>query len=334
MVSVVIIASTLSASILSAHINSLQDLNEEEYFKAISEYIVSDRGTPPDWGSYKNLIPDTLGLAKNDSLYPNELDSDKIGRLNPQNTFALMYTDILSAARLKNIAIGISVSQLMNIAITLTSNSTLANATAYTFRVQVNQDGTPQMTYLHYYVIAKNFLSDAYNSTSSDGTSNLNVEIPNPSNGTASLVVFTRASHDPRITAYAVYSFGHLSPEPSPNGTFLNLSPLNDTLYASSNSSDMTFQKGYAFSYGYQFNLTLASNTTYALPTISETSPTVLAMSGSNASDFFIEWTAYPQIPLEVGSNFQNSESHSFSYMVTIKKTFYKLTLRFGGINQ
>lgn len=191
MVSVVIIASTLSASILSAHINSLQDLNEEEYFKAISEYIVSDRGTPPDWGSYKNLIPDTLGLAKNDSLYPNELDSDKIGRLNPQNTFALMYTDILSAARLKNIAIGISVSQLMNIAITLTSNSTLANATAYTFRVQVNQDGTPQMTYLHYYVIAKNFLSDAYNSTSSDGTSNLNVEIPNPSNGTASLVVFT-----------------------------------------------------------------------------------------------------------------------------------------------
>lgn len=125
-----------------------------------------------------------------------------------------------------------------------------------------------------------------------------------------------------------------MSPEPSPNGTFLNLSPLNDTLYASSNSSDMTFQKGYAFSYGYQFNLTLASNTTYALPTISETSPTVLAMSGSNASDFFIEWAAYPQIPLEVGSNFQNSESHSFSYMVTIKKTFYKLTLRFGGINQ
>lgn len=334
MVSVVVISTALSAGVLTTHINSLQNLNEEEYFRAISKYIVSNCGTPDNWGSNSTVIPDTLGLAKKDSLYPNEVDIDKVCRLNGQNTFALTYADILKAARLKDIAFGASISQLMNISIGLASNHTSADVTTYAFKIHVSKDGTPVAASLHYYTIAEYFLSDAFNSTSNDGTSYIDVEIPNTSNGTASLVVFARANYDPRITAYEVYSFGHLSPQPSPNGTFLNMSPLNYTLSINPNRSNMTFERYYAFSYTHQFNLTSISNETYAIPMVLENSPILLVGSGSNSSDYFIEWTSYPQIPLEAGPNFQNSECHAFDYTVTIKNTLYKLTLRFGGISQ
>ena len=36
MVSVVVISTALSAGVLTTHINSLQNLNEDEYFRAIS----------------------------------------------------------------------------------------------------------------------------------------------------------------------------------------------------------------------------------------------------------------------------------------------------------
>jgi hypothetical protein len=332
MVSVVIISTALSAEILNAHINGLQDSNEEEYFRAISEYILTNCGTPADWGSNNTSVPETLGLAK-DSLRPNELDIDKICRLNSQNAFALTYPDILNAAKLKNVALGVSLSQLMNISVIPSSKSTLGDSTTYTFMVSVSQDGAPVVASLHYYIVAKDFLSDLYNRTSIDGISYIDVELPNTSNGTASLVTFARAMHDPRMTAYSVYSFGHLFTEPWPNNMFLDLSPLNYTLSVSSNRSDIVLERSYAFTYSYQFNLTSTSNTTYAIPAILERSPIALVICGSNASTFFIEWTAYPQIPLETGADFQNSECYSFSYIVTIKATLYKFTLRFGGMN-
>jgi hypothetical protein len=333
MVSVVVISIALSAGILTTRINSLQNLNEDEYFRAISEYIISNSGTPDNWGSNSNIIPDTLGLAKKNSLYPNELDIDKVCRLNSPNAFALQYIDILKAARLKDTALGVSISQIMNISISLSSNQTSAYSTTYTFKIHVTNDGTPVATSLHYYIIARNFLSDAFNNTSDDGTSYIDAEIPNTSNGTASLITFARANYDSRITAYQVYSFGHLSPEPSHNVAFLNMNPLNYTLSISPNRSNTTLDNLYAFSYAYQFNLTLTSNETYAIPTVLENSPIVLTTSGSNGSDYFIEWTSYPQIPSNAGPSFQNSECHTFYYIVTIKNTLYKLTLRFGGIS-
>lgn len=334
MVSVVLIATALSAGILNAHINGLQDLNEEEYLRAISENFLSSCGSPADWGTDRISVPETLGLAKNDSIYPNELDIDKVCRLNSQNAFALTYPQILRATRLKNIAWGMSVSQLMNISVDPSSNSTSDDFTTYTFRVYITQDGRPVATSLHYYLVARDFLFDAYNSTSTEGTSHIDAKIPNASNGTALLIVLAKATYDLRITAYAMRPFGHLSPEPQPNGYFLNLSPLNCTLSIDSNRSDIVLEKSHSFSYGYHSDLTSTSNTTYAIPTVLETSPIVLVISGSSSSTFFIEWTTYPQIPLEAGADFQRSECHSFNYIVTIKKTLYKLTLRFGGIDQ
>jgi hypothetical protein len=334
MVSVVLISTALCAGTLNANMSGLQDLNEDRYLRAISEYLVSSCGVPADWGSNMTSVPETFGLAKEDSLRPNELDIDKVSRLNGENIFAIKYLDILAAAQLKDVALGISISQLLNISVSLILNSTSGNLTTYTFKVFVSQDGAPVAASVHYYLVAEGFLSDNYSSTATDGLGNVDVEIPKASNGTASLVVFARALQDPRMTAFDVYSFGHLSAGPPPNNTFLKLSPLDYTLFLGPNYSGLVLENCYAFSYGYESNLTSNSNTTYAIPTIVDNGPTVLVVSGLNDSTFFIESTTYPEIPLETGSTFQNSECHAFSYIVTIKETLYKLTIRFGGVNQ
>jgi hypothetical protein len=333
MVAVVLISTVLSTGILTSHINSLQGLNQEEYFQAISEYILSNPGTPADWGSNAGAIPDTLGVAKTNSLYANEVDLDKVSRLNIQNSYALTYLQTLTAARLKDIALSISISQMIDISISLSSNSTALNSTTYIFRVRTTEDGAPLQTFLHYFAIARNFEYDAFNATSSDGTSYIDAEIPNASAGTVSLVIFARAYQDSRMTAYSVYSFGHLSPDPSPSGTFARLSPLNYTLSTDFNSSETTVQKCYALSYAYSFDIAQTADGKYQIPRILEASPIVLVVSGYSNSIYFTESTSYPQIPFDAGADFKNAESHPYSYIVTVKNIMCRLTMRFGGIS-
>jgi hypothetical protein len=61
-------------------------------------------------------------------------------------------------------------------------------------------------------------------------------------------------------------------------------------------------------------------------------SPIVLVIQGVNGTVPFVEWTVYPQIPLEFGADFADSEENVFVYPVTVKETLYKLTLRFGDV--
>jgi hypothetical protein len=335
MIAVVIVATTLSTETLNARINQNQHVDtESSYLRALSENIVLNTGLPDSWGSDGSIIPETFGLAKNGAQNPMELDVDKICRLNSENAFALSYTDILNAARLKNVALGVSVSQLIDLSIAPYSNSTIGDFTEYTFEVDTSQYDAPIAAYLHCYTVARNFLSDEYNETSASGVSYVNVEIPNSSNGTASLVVFARAKHDQRISGYKVHPFRHLSLEPLPNRTFLDLSPLNNTLWLSSNSSSAVLEDAYAFSYEYESSLALVSNMTYAIPVIQSKSPIILLVTGTDGLTFFIEWTAYPQIPLETGATFSDSECYAFTYVVNIKGALYRLTLRFGGLSQ
>jgi hypothetical protein len=334
MVAVVLISTVLSSGILTSHMNSLQGLNQEEYFQAISQYIVSSTGTPSDWGSNSTTVPVAFGLARSDSLYTNELDIDKVCRLNTQNAFALTYLETLNAARLKNIALSISLSQLIDISINPVSNLTSGNSTDYNFKIYTTMDGAPVQTSLHYYAVAKDFLYNASNLTSNDGTSQIEIQIPNSSSGNASLIIFARADYDPRITAYGAYSFGLISPEPTPNETSVEMSPLNYTLSTTLVDVNTTLDKCYALSYGYFSNLSPTSNTTYQIPRIIDNSPVVLVISGSNSQGNFTEWTSYPQTPFKTGADFKNSASYSFSYIVTIKNTLYKLTLSFGGNGQ
>ncbi|MGD0159773.1 MAG: hypothetical protein ABSB89_05685 [Candidatus Bathyarchaeia archaeon] len=331
-VSAVFASIALLSGTLTAQTNSVQDSNQAEYFRAVSESILWDVGNPANWGSVGNEVPQSFGLAKESSVLTDELDIDKISRLNPQNSFSLTYPNILEAAGLTS-ALGLSASQLLDISVNLSANTTTGDVTEYTFNFFVSQQGIPVETILHCYVVARDFDADAYANTSTDGLGSVNFELPNASNGTALLVTFARAIADPRITAYQTYRFQHLSSENQSDNTFLTLTPLNYTLYIAQNQPDISIQNSLAFSYGYQINLTAISNSTYTIPTISDSSPIVLVTRGSNSSTFFIEWTSYPEIPFYTGADFQNSEVQEFTYLVSVNGFLCRFTFQFGGLN-
>jgi hypothetical protein len=331
-VSVALLATASFAGTMQIRINSMQDLNKDDYLKTIAEQIVTRAGTPEDWGSSNSTIPENFGLDSGTSPYLYELDIDKITRLSSQSNYSLSYFQVSQAARLDNLALGISISQMLTITTELSANTTAGDATTYTFTISVSQAQGPINASLHCYVTASDFLTDVYTTTSSGGVGAVSVQIPNSSAGPALLVVFARASFDERLTAYEVYSFAHLSQEPSPNRTFLELSPLNYTLNSNPKSLGVTIEDGYAFSYAYQSNLTSTSSTTYAIPVFLDKSPIVLVVSGHNDTTSFVEWAAYPDVPLEFGANFEHSEKNVFVYTVSVKGALYKLILSFGDV--
>ena len=329
LVSVALLATASIAGTMQAQINSMQDLNKEGYLRNIAEHLVTSDGTPADWGS-TGAVPSGFGLSDGDSSHLYALDIDKISMLNSENDYALSYLQVAQAARLNNIALAVSVSQMLSITVTLSDTSSVAGETAYTFRISVSQASGPLSAALQCYVVAQDFVGEVSNTTSSAGVGYITAQIPNASNGPALLIVFARASFDDRITSYGAYSFAHQSQEPTPNHTFLGLSPLNYTLNLDENFPDITIEHGYAFSYTYQSNLTSTSTNTYAIPEFADQSPTVLVISGLNGTTSFVEWTTYPNIPLDFGSNFDNSERNVFVYTILVKGTLYKLTLSFG----
>lgn len=330
LVIVVIMSMVATTMILTPYIGSLHDLNEEEYLRKIVEHTIVSSGSPVDWGRNQSVTPEAFGLAKDSSL-GYELDVDKVSRLNNQSTYALNYLEMYNALRLEKVALRFAFSQIINVSITLDSNVTVEDSTIYSFNVSVSKDQAPVATSLQCYVVANDYVNDTSSSTSSSGEGVVEVEIPNSSNGTALLIVFARASYDDRVTAHGVYAFGHLSSDPSPNNTFVSLSPLNNTLQVDPNFSDVSLEWGYAFSFGYESALTSTSNETYAVPRFLDSSPKVLAVTGWNGSAFFVEWVTYPQVPLEMGANFGNTECFSFSYLVTIDWVFYRLNVQCGG---
>jgi hypothetical protein len=331
LVSVAIISTAFMAGTLQVQINSMQDLNKQDYLQGIADRIVSGYGAPRDWGSASS-VPTDFGLASSTSAGLYELDIDKISRLNSQNEFSLSYAEISWASKLHDVAFGVSVSQMLAINVELSGNSSTGNATSYTFKISVSQDTGPVSANLRCYFVATNFLGDVSNDTTSMGVGYVSVEVPDSSSGPALLVVFARASFDDRITAYEVYPFGHLSDQPPADGTFLGLSPLDYTLNVHQNFENTTVQNGYVFSYAYWQNLTSTSTATYEIPNIVDKSPLILVVQGINGTTRFAEWAAYPQLPVEAGANFEHSEQNVFTYTVTIKDALYKLTLRFGDV--
>ncbi|MBT0160654.1 hypothetical protein G4O51_11810 [Candidatus Bathyarchaeota archaeon A05DMB-2] len=333
LVAVALLATASLVGTMQTRMDGMRDLNKQNYLRTVADQIVFSLGSPANWGSGATA-PSSFGLHSNDTSHPYDLDVDKVTRLNSQSSLALSYPEVIRAARLNNLALGIKLLQMLSIAVTLSANTTTGAATMYTFMIQVSQAQGPVSAGLHCYMVATDFMADVYNTTSSSGIGYATFQIPNTSNGPALLIVFARATFDDRIIAYEAYSFAHLSETPAPNRTFLGLSPLNHTLNVSQNVPDATVNDGYAFSYAYQANLAAISNSTYAIPTFLDKSPTVLVISGQTSTATFVEWTAYPDVPLQFGTDFENSEENVFVYIVTINGAFYRLTLTFGDVAQ
>jgi len=332
-VTVALIATAFLCSTMQSSINSTQDINKESYLQAIAEHIITNPGSPVNWGA-SSSVPVSFGLAAASSTTPYELDIDKITRLNSLNNYSLSYFDMETAAELNNIALGITVSQVMTINIEQTSNSTIDNNEFFNFTISTSIDSEPTSASINCYIVAaNNSPSSVTGSTSDIGVGSVTVQIPNAATGNAVLIVFARASFDDRITSYAIYNFQDSSQESAPSNDILTLTPLNYTLSYTTNSTDLTIQNGYVFSYTYQQNLTPVQGTTqYLIPTIIDNSPFVIVLCGTNNGAYFQEWTSYPQVPLQAGSSFENSEENVFSYLVTINGVLYKVDISFGDV--
>jgi hypothetical protein len=326
-VAVALIATAFVCSSLIARIDATRNVNEKVYLQSIADHIVTSCGTPVDWGTSSQI--QDFGLAVANSTVPYEVDLDKISRLHLLSTF-----DLATSAKLSNIALGIKVSQILQISLQQPQIQSDAGNTTYTFPVQTSINSKASSASLHYYVLADDFQRDNYCETSNGGSGSIDLQIPTDKTDSGMLLVFARADCDERLTSVTVYNFASATQLETPQNQVLNLNTINYTLTFSSNTSGVSVQKAFLFSYSAQQNLTATSESQFAVSKIIERSPFILVICGENSSVYFQDWTVYPPVSLNVGSNFSNSERNIFSYTVTIKGVLYKLDVSLGGAPQ
>jgi len=310
---------------------------EDERCRRLAESLLLSSGGPSDWGRMSGVVPSSFGLASEGLPYTYQLDIDKVSRLNSGNSFSITYLQLLESWGVQGVGARIEMSALFDLALNLSSVLGGENETTYYFDVLTERSGLPVSAQLSCYVVAKNYLHAFNSSTASTGNGSLTVSIPNSANGTALLVAFAMA--EPRMVAFDVYSFGHNSPVPEPQGTFLRLSPLNYTLYASFLYDGEDISEARVFTCGHRLNLTRIREgpptSEYRIPSLLEPSPMILVATGLNGSSFFGEWTSYPQVPLEMGADLGRSDVGlrvtSLSYVVTVNSVLYRFNVKFGG---
>jgi hypothetical protein len=329
-VAVALIGTAFLGSTMQTRIASTQDINKDSYLKSIADHILTNTGAPVDWGT-SSTLPIDFGIASSLSHSTYELDIDKICRLNSLNNCSLSYFDISKAAKL-NLALGIEVSQLMTVNIVQLSNTTTGSFTSFTFQISANINSKPTSGSLHCYFSAYTQLTEVNASIPESGNIQVTVQIPTSETENTLLIAFARASFDDRITSYAIYNFAYSSQESTPRSSYLALSPLNYTL--SLNDTLLRVLNGCVFSYSFQQQLPSLESSQVTIPKLLDNSPLVIVVKGINGTQYFQEWSAYPQIPLKIGANFDRSEQNIFSYVVTIKGVLYRLDLSLGDLPQ
>ena len=328
-VMVVLIAVAFLGSTLQARIESNVDTNENSYLGAIADRIVTSSGSPVDWGKSSEK-PSDLGLACNVASSTYDLDIDKISRLNNLNANSLSYLEMVNAAKLTDIALGISLSQVMSIDLQQIHSYIIDGDTYFEFAAKVSIESAVTDASVHGYIVASDFL---YNFTGSvvSGNADFTVHIPSDRIDSALLIIFGRANFDERMTSFAVYNFADSSQEIGPGKTTLALSTQSYVLHFNG-SSGVNLQDAYAFSYSYNQAMTSTVNSQFTIPAFADKSPIVLVVLGLDNGVPVQDWTVYPQVPLTAGSNFVGSQRNVFSYMVTVDGVLYRLQLSLGGL--
>jgi hypothetical protein len=329
-VAVALIGTAFLGSTMQTRIVSTQDINKDSYLKSIADHIITNTGSPVDWGT-RSTLPIDFGIASSLSHSTYELDIDKICRLNSLNNYSLSYLDISEAARL-NLALGIEVSQLMTVNIVQSSNSTVGNFTSFTLQISANINSKPISASLHCYFSADTQITEVNTFIPESGVIQVTAQIPTLETENALLIAFARASIDDRITSYAIYNFAYSLQESTPRSSYLALSPLNYTL--SLNDNFLRVRNGFFFSYSFQQPFPSLESSQVTIPKLLDNSPLVIVVKGINGTKDFQEWSAYPQIPLKIGANFDGSEQNIFGYIVTVQGVLYKLDLSLGDLPQ
>ncbi len=338
MVLLVLSAMAGASKLLYPYINDTVGENIAERYKEISKHLLLSAGKPSNWGQNSQEVPETFGLAKNGLEDPYELYVDKVSRLNSENMYALNYAQIFTSLKMSDVSFRIEIKPIFEVTINLTATFVGTNATTYQFEISTEKHGAIVETELKCYAIAENHF-EAENAYTSVGKAYLNTTIPNNVNGPALLVVFARSVSNAKMMSLNAYAFAHNSAEPKPKGTFLRLSPVNYSLTASFVYPETVLSNAFALTFDYNSTLTQTANNsdsaTYSIPHFLEASPTLLVVTGKNSTDFFAEWTAYPQIPVQIGANFAGSTTLSnvfaYTYVITINSALYECTVWLGG---
>jgi len=336
---IILVSSAMAITSMTLHpsLNELSHRNDIERYQQLAKYILLNPGTPSNWGSMPEVTPSSFGLASVTSLYPYQLDIDKVSRLNGENRYSITYLQLWEAFGVRDVALRIEVETLFHVSVNLVSILLGENETAYDFEILTRRSEVPVSAKLSCYVISKDYVDSLVSSTSSSGNGSVSFTIPNSANGTALLVSFAKI--ETQIVAFNVYSFSHNSSTPEPNGTFMRLSPLNYTLNVSFSYPNEEVLRTQAFSYGYASELTQISrdNQTveYGLPHLLDSSPMIIVITGFNGSSSFAEWVSYPQLPLEMGADLNGlddaSKIVSLTYAVTINFALYAFNIKFVG---
>jgi hypothetical protein len=335
LVILVVSAMAVMPKIMYPFMDGLAHKNDDERLQQLSQYILLSTGTPSDWGYSRSIVPSSFGLAL-DAATPHSLDVDKVTRLNSGNRYAITYAQLLDALRISNVALKISIQPIFNTSIALLSSVSNGIQTIYNFGINTEKSGLAVASNLSCYLVIGDWVDDAVFSTDSSGKGVASFTVRNDVSGNALLIVLAKADADPSIVSYGVYSFSYNTSTPEPNETFTELSPLNNVLNASFKYPNERVSNSYAFSYGYWANLTQLLNTTqtieYLFPSFLDKSATVLVLTGFNGTEPFAEWTVYPQVPLDIGVNFDSSTLKgnvaSFTYVVSINSAMYELQIK------
>ncbi|MGD8506843.1 MAG: hypothetical protein PVF15_09310 [Candidatus Bathyarchaeota archaeon] len=324
---------------MSPYIRDLSHRNAAERLQQLTSLLLLDTGTPSNWGQLEEITPSSLGLAKANSSVPYEIDIDKVSRLNSENTYSLTYRELWESFGIMDVSFQIEIGTLFELSIDLVSNQTLGDETVYAFEVETKKSGMPVSASLSSYVVVEAFVDHVTSLTSSNGTGSFSVNIPNSLNGTTLLIAFAQAKVNPQMVSFNVHAFDHNLSNPSPDKAFLNLSPLNHVLNVTFNYPSTEILKAQVFTFNYNFSLTESAQgeqtVEYDIPRLLDSSPMIMALTGFNGSSSFAEWVSYPQLPLQIGSDFGESTAGakivSQITIVTINHALYEVVTKWGG---
>jgi len=298
--------------------------NVQIRYYQIGRYILLAQGAPSNWGV--GGAPTDLGLASEGDNY--ELDIDKISRLNPLNDYSVNYTALWESLDIEDVTFRISVETLFDVSLSLDDSQVQGEQTMYNFSVTVMREGRPLVADVSYYVAVRDTTQLSSGTTDGDGAGTVQFTLPNSQNGSA---VFIALVDFQGLVSYDVLPFAHNSGVPEPAGTYTVLSPMNYHLTVNLTPGANVISAA-TFSRDYAFNLT-ADDSGYLIPRLLDPSPMINVVTGSNASDYWVEWVAYPQIPLETGADmsadYMISDVSSASYIVSVKGVSYRFIIEF-----
>lgn len=338
MVLLVLSAMASTSKVLHPFINNVTDANLTERYREVSKYMLLNAGAPSNWGQDGKTIPESFGLAQTASEMHYVLDMDKVTRLNSHNVYAVSYAQLYTALGMDDVSFRLEIKPFFETEVNLAATYPLPGEIVYEFEMATQKHGAAVQAELQSYVLAEGFLQKNP-LVLSDGAVSQNVSLSNSVNGPALLIVFARSISETKIASFGIYAFAHNSEEPQPDGSFLALSPLNHTLNVSILNPQTSLSEAYALSFNYstQLTQTAAANqsASYDVPSFRDPSPMILVTTGVNATSSFVEWVAYPQLPIQAGADFANTPSLSnvfaYSYTVTVDSVFYECTVWLGG---